>query len=88
MKALIFTPHGTAILKASEDGRELWCSDDDDDFAETNPNEFLGAVDADVIIDYLIDEGLVIEEEEIDVFEETLDDEVEADELDEDEDDA
>ena len=78
MKALVFTSTGTAVLE-DEDGKALWSSDADEDFAETNPNEFLGDEDADEIINYLADVGLVSDEEDIDVYED--DDDGENDEL-------
>ena len=66
MKTLVFNVIGTAILE-NEDGAVLWASDEDADFAETNPNEFLDEDDAEVIVDYLADIGKVREDEEIDV---------------------
>lgn len=72
---LVFTSDGNAVLE--EEGEAVWFSDDDDDFSEVIGNEFLEAEhDTAAVLNYLVEEGLVDEEEKGDV-------EVEQEELDE-----
>lgn len=79
---LVYTPHGTAEFY--RDGKLEWSSDDDEEFADEQQNEFLSDVeDTDQIIDWLIDLGLIDDDEEIDIDEQALGDESD----DEDEDD-
>lgn len=66
MKSLVFSSVGTAILE-NEDGKALWSSDDDVDFSEHKPDEFLDDDDAEFIADYLVSIGLLYDDEEIDV---------------------
>lgn len=73
MKTLVFTETGTAVLE-NEDGDALWASDEDADFAETNPNEFLDEEDAEVISSYLVEKGKLEDDEEIDIASEAVDD--------------
>ncbi len=66
MKTLVFTAVGTAILE-DRDGVALWSSDDDVDFSEQHPDEFLDEDDAEFIAEYLVGCGKLTEDEEIDV---------------------
>lgn len=60
--ALIFTSEGQVILE--EEGELVWASDDDDDFTETFGQEFLDAdSDATDVLNYLEDQGLILEDE-------------------------
>lgn len=74
---LIFTPQGTAELCRGDD--VLWASDEDDDFREdVEANEFLDAdMDAEKILNYLMDNGTLTEDEAAgaDVISESEDDE-------------
>jgi hypothetical protein len=58
---LVFLTGGQCALE--EDGEQVWSSDDDEDFRDEFGNEFLDADDAEEIIGYLVDEGLITEEE-------------------------
>lgn len=81
---LVFTPHGTVSL-LNEDETVLWSSDEDPDFSEVCPEEFLeDPRDTDTIIDYLIEQEFLSDEDEIDITEETLDGEADSEDDDED----
>lgn len=64
---LIFDETGRVQLKGG-DGIE-WSSDDDDQFAEEFDDDFFDGDHADDIIDYLIENGYLEGEEEIDIVE-------------------
>lgn len=68
---LVFTANGTAVLE--EDGELVWASDDDDDFQENSSlgGEFLDTDDAEEILNYLEEEGLLETEEKSEVAIET-----------------
>jgi hypothetical protein len=70
---LVFLAGGQCVLE--EDGEQVWASDDDEQFRDEFGNEFLDADDAEEIIGYLVDEG-VIDEDEADELENNV--EVEA----------
>lgn len=73
MKELVFTPHGTVLLRNGEN--QLWASDGDVEFSEEFPDEFLNMDDdADDIIDYLIEADFIKDDEEINIVEQSLDD--------------
>jgi hypothetical protein len=59
---LVLRAHGTAELVDS-DGTVLWVSDSDDQFKEEFTDEFLTEDDIEEILDYLIDNGVLIEME-------------------------
>lgn len=62
---LVFTQEGKALLE--EDDELVWSSDDDDDFAEEFGTEILDSDDAEEILNYLADEGILEEDEKADV---------------------
>lgn len=72
---LVFLTGGQAIIE--EDDEAVWFSDDDDAFIEEFGDSFLDPDDAEDILAYLVDEGIITDEEadaiEIDV--ESLNDE-------------
>lgn len=49
---LIFTAGGQALLE--EDGELVWASDDDDDFRQQFPDQFLNESDAPSVLSYLL----------------------------------
>lgn len=59
---IVLRAHGTAELVNAND-QTLWASDADEDFKETNSNEFLQEDDLDDILAYLIEEGIITEKE-------------------------
>src|SRR6266436_2061520 len=63
---LILRAHGICELVDSDD-KVRWASDDDDDFKETFPNEFLSEDEFDDILDWLHDND-VISDREYDKF--------------------
>lgn len=69
---LIITHHGSAELWRPGGDEALWTSDADTDFTDEFSDEFLSEEDSDDILDYLVEKGLIEENEEIDVFEEAL----------------
>lgn len=74
---LILTPHGTATLVEGEREKIVWSSDDDDTFLSEFGGDFINEDDADEIIEYLLDQGVINDREADDlpqyVFVETLD---------------
>lgn len=68
---LIFTAHGAVELHINKEC--VWQSDADEQFAEENQNEFLNPdTDEEMILNYLIDQGILEEDEELEVVEESL----------------
>lgn len=65
---LVFDETGHAELKDS-DGARVWSSDSDDEFSEEFDEDFFDGDDADEIIDYLIEQGHVGNDDEIDIVE-------------------
>lgn len=59
---------GVAIL-TDERGRTVWTSDGDDDFAAEDFPDMLTYDDGDDVAEYLIDCGLLDEDEELDIVE-------------------
>jgi hypothetical protein len=62
---LILTANGGAELielDANEDEAQVWASDSDDDFREGFP-DFLNEHDAGDVLEYLVDTGMMSEEE-------------------------
>lgn len=81
---LCFFPDGVAVLEEKDEG--IWFSDDDDDFREHHEDEVLDLDDAETVLEFLHDEGIITEEELSEVEIETddgADDEEEDDERDE-----
>lgn len=73
---LIFTSDGHAVLE--EENEAVWFSDDDDDFRENIEDEFLEAdLDAGKVLNYLVEEGLIDEDEKgnVEIEQEELDEE-------------
>jgi hypothetical protein len=69
---LLFSAIGSVSLIEIDGDEEvtLWSSDDDEDFAEEFDGDFFDATDADEIIEYLEEIGLVEDDSEIDIVEE------------------
>lgn len=65
---LIFDETGRVQLK-DHTGRLVWSSDNDDDFAEEFDDDFFDGDQSDDIIDYLIEQGHLEGDEEIDIVE-------------------
>jgi hypothetical protein len=59
---LVFLTGGQAQLEDA-DGKVLWHSDDDAEFREVVPDEFLGEEDAERVLKYLIEADELTEEE-------------------------
>lgn len=66
---LVFLVGGQAVLEEGEgdDADIIWSSDDDDDFREYLPIDFLTYENAASIIDYLIEEDIVDESDREDI---------------------
>lgn len=69
---LAFLAGGQVALE--ENGEQVWSSDDDDEFTQEFGDSFHNVDDAEEIIEYLVDEGIVSEEEAdtIEIDEESL----------------
>jgi hypothetical protein len=82
---LVFLTGGQAQLE--ENGKVVWHSDNDADFREVVPDEFLGEKNAQEILEYLADEGIIDEDdlESVEIEVESLDSEND-DEFEDDED--
>lgn len=66
---LTFYADGTAIL-TDHGGRTVWTSDGDDDFSrEDFPDCLDYDDDADAVMEYLIDAGIVDEDEDVEIVE-------------------
>lgn len=61
MLILAFLTGGQVALE--ENGEQVWCSDDDEDFTEEFGDAFHDADDAEDIIEYLTDTEIITEEE-------------------------
>lgn len=59
---------GIAIL-TDHGGRTVWTSDGDDDFAGEGFPDVLDFDDGDAIMEYLVDSGVVDEDEDVDIVE-------------------
>lgn len=59
---------GVAIL-TDANGRTLWTSDNDDDFAADGFPDVLKYEDGDAVAEYLIDSGVIDEDDELDIVE-------------------
>ncbi len=59
---------GVAIL-TDANGRTMWTSDDDDDFTEEGFPDILKYEDGDAVAEYLIDCGVLDEDEELEIVE-------------------
>lgn len=70
---LVFLTGGQVALE--ENGEQVWASDDDEDFTEEFGDAFHNADDAEDVIEYLVDSGLVTEDEakQLEVEVESLD---------------
>lgn len=70
---LAFLTGGQVALE--ENGEQVWASDDDEGFTEEFGDAFHDADDAEDIIEYLVDSGLVTEDEakQLEVEVESLD---------------
>lgn len=81
---LAFLTGGQVALE--ENGEQVWASDDDDEFTAEFGDAFHDADDAEDIIAYLVEEGIVDEEEaeKIEVDVESLDEKEDDDEENED----
>lgn len=79
MKQLVFMPHGSVQLLASKGkiAKVLWSSDNDEAFAELADDVLDPEIDDDVdlVTDYLIDEELLEENEDIEIDAQYLSDE-------------
>lgn len=62
---LVLTADGGAQLE--EDGDPVWFSDDDEDFMEEYKDEFLDENCFEDVINYLVDKGMIDEDEKEDV---------------------
>jgi hypothetical protein len=73
MLILAFLTGGQVALE--EDGEQVWSSDSDDEFLKEFGDAFHDPADAEEIIEYLTDSGIVEEDEadEIEVESESLD---------------
>lgn len=71
---LVFLTGGQVALE--DDGEQVWSSDDDEDFLEEFGDAFHDADDAEEILAYLVDEGILTEDEAdtIDIDVESLND--------------
>jgi hypothetical protein len=74
-KTLISRPHGALELRSSDD-ELLWSSDADEDFAEEFPDfvDIENDPELEDVSDYLIDIGVLADDEEITITVEDLDD--------------
>ena len=83
---LSFTAHGTAQL-FNKDDELIWSSDNDMNFKDEFTDEFLGEEDSDDVLDWLIEQHHLQPDDEIDVYEDALEeyDEDDSDGEDEDE---
>lgn len=72
-ETLLLTAHGTVQVLNADDA-VLWSSDDDDDFTDEFADEFLGQADVPEILEYLVDAGLIDENQELDLREDSLED--------------
>lgn len=92
VKSLVFTELG-AVELLDENGRQVWASDDDDDFSDEFGDEFLSEEDAPDVVDFLIEHELMEDDEEYEIREVTLaeatgeHEALDIDEVDEDDDD-
>jgi hypothetical protein len=75
---LLLTAHGTAQLLDADD-RVLWSSDDDEDFTDEYPDEFLEEEDVEEILQYLVDCELIDEDTELDLRIDALEDSADTD---------
>jgi hypothetical protein len=71
--ALLLTAHGTAQVLDAEDN-VLWSSDDDDNFTDEFSDEFLEESDVEDILEFLVDQGYLAEEQELDLRVDALED--------------
>lgn len=71
--ALLLTAHGTAQVLDAEDN-VLWSSDDDDAFTDEFSDEFLEESDVEDILEFLVDNGYLAEEQELDLRIDALED--------------
>lgn len=62
---LCFFLDGVAVLE--ENGEGIWFSDDDEDFRAEHEDEQLDVDDAETVLEFLADEGIITDEEKSEV---------------------
>lgn len=73
---LVFTPHGSVQLIDMNEDKQVWSSDNDQDFAEEFDGDFFDAKDAEEILEWLEEQDLIdLDDAEIDIVEEDADEE-------------